>query len=63
MQKFLEEGKRRKIQDCELLKYQPTHSVCEIEAVSMHQLVCKFKEKCVEEFLKKVEISASVIKK
>ncbi|XP_026736708.1 uncharacterized protein LOC113500198 [Trichoplusia ni] len=63
VQKFLEEGKRRKIQDCELLKYQPTHSVCEIEAVSMHQLVCKFKEKCVEEFLKKVEISASVIKK
>lgn len=61
--KFLEEGKKRKIQDCELLKYQPIHSVSETQAVSMHQLVWKFKEKCVDEFLKKVQISASLITK
>ncbi|XP_047997651.1 uncharacterized protein LOC125235214 [Leguminivora glycinivorella] len=61
--KFLEEGKKRNIEDCELLKYQPTYSVSETQAVSMHQLVWNFKEKCVDEFLKKVELSASLITK
>ncbi|RVE41280.1 hypothetical protein evm_014071 [Chilo suppressalis] len=48
--KFLEEARKRKIEDCELLKYQPNYCLSETQAVSMHQLVYKLKEKCVEVF-------------
>lgn len=60
--KFLE-GKNTKIEDCEFLKYQPTHSASEIQAFSMHQLMWKFKEKFLDNFLKNVKISASLITK
>lgn len=63
LKKFLQEAKKRKIADCELLKYQPTHCVSEVEAVSMHQLVCNHKEKHVEDFLGKIHIAESVIQK
>lgn len=60
---FLEEARKRKVEDCQLLKYQPTYSESETWAISMHQLTYKFKERCVEDFLKKIEITASLIKK
>ncbi|KAL0879693.1 hypothetical protein ABMA27_003408 [Loxostege sticticalis] len=45
LKKFLQKAKKRKITDCELLKYQHTHCVSEVEAVSVHQLACNHKEK------------------
>ncbi|GBP06718.1 hypothetical protein EVAR_92661_1 [Eumeta japonica] len=48
--KFIEEGRKRKVHDCELLRYQPNYSPSETEALSMHQLMLKYKEKCVDTF-------------
>ncbi|XP_046975258.1 uncharacterized protein LOC124541432 isoform X2 [Vanessa cardui] len=63
LKKFLQEAKKRKIADCELLKYQPTHCVSDVEAISMHQLAYSHKEKDVEDFLGKIQIAESVIQK
>ena len=60
---FLEEGKKRKIRNCELLKYQPSYCESKTYAVSMHQLTCKFQEKCVDAFLEQVLITEDLIKK
>ncbi|KAF9793579.1 hypothetical protein SFRURICE_021596 [Spodoptera frugiperda] len=49
----LEEARKRKVEDCQLLKYQPTYSESETWAISMHQLTYKFKERC--HLIKKVE--------
>ncbi|GBP61689.1 hypothetical protein EVAR_43627_1 [Eumeta japonica] len=40
--KFLEEGKKRKIEDCELLKYQPTYSISA-------PLITKVEEETIEQ--------------
>ncbi|XP_046971058.1 uncharacterized protein LOC124538099 [Vanessa cardui] len=53
LKKFLQEAKKRKVADCELLKYQPTHCVSDVEAISMHQLAYSHKKKDVEDFLGK----------
>ncbi|KAL4718530.1 hypothetical protein ACJJTC_018273, partial [Scirpophaga incertulas] len=63
LKKFLDEARKRKIEDCELLKYQPTYCPIETHAASMHQLVFKFKEKSVEDFLKKIQITTNLITK
>ncbi|GBP94158.1 hypothetical protein EVAR_78209_1 [Eumeta japonica] len=62
LEKFLEEARKRKLEDCELIKYQPSYSQTVTQAVSMHQLVYEFKNKSVEDFLKKVQISPTLIK-
>ncbi|GBP63274.1 hypothetical protein EVAR_89064_1 [Eumeta japonica] len=62
LEKFLEEARKRKLEDCELIKYQPSYSQTVTQAVSMHQLVYEFKNKSVEDFLKKVQISPPLIK-
>ncbi|KAF9799883.1 hypothetical protein SFRURICE_017118 [Spodoptera frugiperda] len=59
----LKRQEREKLRTVQLLKYQPTYSESETWAISMHQLTYKFKERCVEDFLKKIEITASLIKK
>ncbi|XP_049880299.1 uncharacterized protein LOC126376795 [Pectinophora gossypiella] len=61
--KFIEEGRRRKVHDCELLRYQPNYSPSETEALSMHQLMLKYKEKCVDTFLSNVIITTALIEK
>lgn len=53
LEKFLEEGKKRKLKNCELLKYHPGYTHDNILSVSMHQLMLKHKEKCCDTFLKK----------
>ncbi|XP_046971061.1 uncharacterized protein LOC124538103 [Vanessa cardui] len=63
LKKFLQEAKKRKIADCELLKYQPTHCVSDVEAISMHKFAYSHKEKDVEDFLGKIQIAESVIQK
>ncbi|XP_046971064.1 uncharacterized protein LOC124538106 [Vanessa cardui] len=63
LKKFLQEAKKRKFAYCELLKYQPTHCVSDVEAISMHQLAYSHKEKDVEDFLGKIQIAESVIQK
>ncbi|GBP20348.1 hypothetical protein EVAR_10613_1 [Eumeta japonica] len=61
--KFIEEGRKRKVHDCELLRYQPNYSPSETEALSMHQLMLKYKEKCVDTFLSNVIITTALIEK
>ncbi|CAD0207029.1 unnamed protein product [Chrysodeixis includens] len=63
LSKFLEEGRNRKVQNCELLKYQPNYSPSATEALSMHQLVLKLKEQCVNTFLSKICITSDLIEK
>ncbi|GBP76887.1 hypothetical protein EVAR_7037_1 [Eumeta japonica] len=57
----LEEARKRKLEDCELIKYQPSYSQTVTQAVSMHQLVYEFKTKVLK-ILKKVQISPTLIK-
>lgn len=54
LEKFLVEGKKRKLNNCELLKYQPGYNRDDTECVSMHQLVLKFKDKSCDTFLEKL---------
>lgn len=61
--KFIEEGQKRKVRKCELLKYQPSYFPSETETLSMHLLVLKFKEKCVDTFLSKITITTALIEK
>ncbi|GBP09593.1 hypothetical protein EVAR_76585_1 [Eumeta japonica] len=46
----LEEARKRKLEDCELIKYQPSYSQTVTQAVSMHQLVYEFKTKVLKIF-------------
>lgn len=62
LQKFLEEGRKRNLQDCELLKYQLNYTYDDTKSVSMHNLVLKYKEPCCDLFLKKVVLTDTVIK-
>lgn len=52
--KFLEEGKKRKLNNCELLKYQCDYVFDQKESLSMHKLVLKYKEASCDKFLEKV---------
>lgn len=63
LKKFMDEARKRKIEDCELLKHQPTYCPSETQAASMHQLAFRFKEKSVEEFLKMIQITETLITK
>ncbi|KOB75489.1 Uncharacterized protein OBRU01_07391 [Operophtera brumata] len=56
-EKFLEEGKKRKLNDCELLKYQKDYVCDTLERLSMHKLVLKYKEKSCDTFLKKIVLT------
>ncbi|KAL0859607.1 hypothetical protein ABMA27_010738 [Loxostege sticticalis] len=51
LEKFLEEGKKRNLGNCELLKYQHDYNGDELFSVSMHQLVFKYKSECCDLFL------------
>ena len=61
--KFLEEGRKRNITECELLKYQSSSCLSVTASASMHQLVFKYREESCELFLKKVAITGTIIKK
>ncbi|XP_060808563.1 uncharacterized protein LOC132903725 [Amyelois transitella] len=61
--KFLEEGKKRKVNNCELLKHQLDYFPSTLSFVSMHQLVLKYKEECCELFLRKVNLTIDIINK
>ncbi|CAG4963207.1 unnamed protein product [Colias eurytheme] len=63
LEKFLEEGKKRKQDNCEILKYQENFTCNEILSVSMHQLVFTYKEECCDLFLSKVNLSIDLINK
>lgn len=62
LHKFLQEGTKRKLQDCELLKYQPNYICDDAVNMSMHHLVLKHNEKSCDSFLKKVILSEYLIK-
>ncbi|XP_047035486.1 uncharacterized protein LOC124641462 [Helicoverpa zea] len=61
--KYLHKASKIKIEDCELLKYQPNSNLSDTALVSMHQLVFKFKEKCSEIFIQNVNIPDITIRK
>lgn len=63
LDKFLEVGKKRKISNCELMKYQSEYICSDILSVLMHQLVLKYKEKCCDMFLDKLDLSVDIINK
>ncbi|KAF5286925.1 hypothetical protein FQA39_LY00458 [Lamprigera yunnana] len=52
--KFLDMGRKRKLDNCELLKYQSAYIYDTIQSLSMHELVLKYKEKCCKIFLEKL---------
>ncbi|XP_063893363.1 uncharacterized protein LOC126054673 [Helicoverpa armigera] len=55
--KFLEEGRKRKLSNCELLKYQSDYVFDQKESLSMHKLVLKYKEASCDKFLEKVTLT------
>nr|CAH7727709.1 unnamed protein product [Callosobruchus chinensis] len=61
--KFLKEGKKRNLSNCELLKYQHDYNSDELFSVSMHQLVYKYKIECCDLFLSKVNLTVDLINK
>lgn len=63
LKKFLEEGKKRKLDNCELLKYQQDFCCNILLSASMHQLVFRYKEESCDLFLSKIHLSLDIIKK
>ncbi|KAL0829803.1 hypothetical protein ABMA28_003286 [Loxostege sticticalis] len=63
LEKFLEEGKKRNLGNCELLKYQHDYNGDELFSVSMHQLVFKYKTECCDLFLSKFNLTVDLINK
>ncbi|KAF5272420.1 hypothetical protein FQA39_LY07888 [Lamprigera yunnana] len=61
LDKFLDMGRKRKLDNCELLKYQSAYICDTIQSLSMHQLVLKYKEKCCKIFLEKLVLSTETI--
>jgi hypothetical protein len=57
LEKFIDEGKKRKLDNCELLKYQQDYKCNELLSVSMHQLVLTYKEECCDLFLSKMYLT------
>ncbi|XP_050671060.1 uncharacterized protein LOC126969572 isoform X1 [Leptidea sinapis] len=56
-EKFVEEGKRRRLTDCELMKYQKDYVFDRLLSLSMDNLVLKYKENCCNKFLDSVIFS------
>ncbi|XP_045542722.1 uncharacterized protein LOC106710540 [Papilio machaon] len=54
--KFIE-GKKHKLSDCEVLKYQADYFPDTLERLSMHKLVQKYKEKSSDTFFEKVVLT------
>lgn len=50
LMKFLEEGQKVQLEDCELLKYQHNSVLSDTASASMYQLVLKYKENVVSHF-------------
>lgn len=63
LEKFIKEGKKRKVNNCELLKYQQDYNCDKLLSVSMHQLVFMYKEECCDLFLSKVNLTLELISK
>lgn len=59
LEKFLSESRKRKLTNCELIKYQFNYDVS--YSLSMHQLVLKYKEKTCEAFLEKLSLTEADI--
>lgn len=59
--KFLEIGKKRNLDNCEMMKYQPGYSRNNTENISMHQLVLKYNEKSCDAFLRKVILTDAIV--
>ncbi|GBP65774.1 hypothetical protein EVAR_30832_1 [Eumeta japonica] len=51
-EKFLEEGKKRRLNNCEVIKYQNDYVFDQTESLSMHTLVLKYKERSCDRFWK-----------
>ncbi|KAF5282428.1 hypothetical protein FQA39_LY17543 [Lamprigera yunnana] len=54
LETFLEEGKKRKLSNCELLRYQRGYICNDFLSASMRQLVLKYREKSCDIFLDKI---------
>ncbi|XP_047543251.1 uncharacterized protein LOC125075585 [Vanessa atalanta] len=63
LERFLEESKKRKTSNCEILKYQHDYVFDDLLSASMHHLVLTYKEECSDVFLSKVNLSVEIINK
>lgn len=63
LDKFLDIGRKRNLDNCEILKYQSSYVCTSIQSLSMHQLVLKYKEKSCETLLEKIVLSNDTIAK
>ncbi|GBP80782.1 hypothetical protein EVAR_54227_1 [Eumeta japonica] len=59
LDKFLDIGRKKKLNNCELLKYQSSYICNSMQSLSMHQL--KYKEESCETFLQKIVLSNETI--
>ncbi|KAL3268719.1 hypothetical protein HHI36_007821 [Cryptolaemus montrouzieri] len=57
LEKISEEGKKRNLSNCELLKHQHEYNSDELFSVSMHQMVFKYKTESSDLFLSKVNLT------
>lgn len=56
-EKFLEEGKRRRLTKCELIKYQNDYVLDRLQSLSMDNLMLKYNEQSCDTFLERVKLS------
>ncbi|XP_047995676.1 uncharacterized protein LOC125233652 [Leguminivora glycinivorella] len=53
-EKFIEEGRKRPLHNCELIKFQEDYVPNTVNTFSMHKLVFKYKERSCDTFLEKL---------
>lgn len=63
LSRFLEPGRKRKIDDGKLIKYQPNYCVSKTQAISLHQLVFQCQEKYVDTFFISIQIVPDLTEK
>ncbi|KAH9642170.1 hypothetical protein HF086_002326 [Spodoptera exigua] len=62
LEKFIEEGRKRQLHNCELIKFQEDYVPDKVTTFSIHKLVFKYKEKFCECFLEKLVLTDADIK-
>ncbi|KAL0861405.1 hypothetical protein ABMA27_008949 [Loxostege sticticalis] len=62
LDKFIEEGRKRQLHNCELIKFQEDYVPDIVITFSMHKLVFKYKEKSCDTFLEKLVLTDADVK-
>ncbi|XP_063893189.1 uncharacterized protein LOC135117617 [Helicoverpa armigera] len=62
LDKFIEEGRKRQLHNCELIKFQEDYVPDKVITFSMHKLILKYKEKSCDIFLEKLVLTDADVK-